>query len=732
MRTVGSSPARADAWAKVTGTERFVDDITVPGAWIGGTVRSPVARGRIRSLRFDPAFDWSRVRVVTAADLPGPNAVVMIRDDHPILAADEVRFVSEAIALVAARDAETLAAALAAVVVEIEERPPVLGIEDALSGDPIIWGADNLLAEYRIENGDIEAGFARADRIVEGVYRTGHQEHMYLEPNGVVAVPQAGGGVEIFGSLQCPFYIHRALANGLCLSPDAVVVRQVATGGAFGGKEDFPSVLALHAALLARAAQAPVRMIYSRTEDLRATTKRHPSRGRWRSGVMNDGTIVASEIDLVLDGGAYTTLSPVVLSRAVLHAGGAYRIPNIRIHGRAVATNTPPNGAFRGFGAPQSLFAAERQIDRIARELKLDPVEVRRRNLLRSGDHMPFGQRLDGAASAELVLERVIERADYARKRAEYGRARGASEPASRIRRGIGLSLYMHGGGFTGAGEEKIAGRARLSYTPDRGVEILISNVEMGQGASTVLCQVVADALGLDVARVSHPFPDTRCVPDTGPTVASRTTMIVGRILIDAANDMRSKVGPGPFIEVADRYVGEMGPLTGEATYVPVEGQSWDEANYRGDAYKAYSWGADVVEVEVDMETMEVCPLRATVVVEIGRAIHPVLVVGQVEGGTLQAIGFGSLEVIKRANGRTLNDRMATCIIPTSLDAPDFDVAIEEVPYVRGPFGAKGLGELPADGGAPALAAAIDQAVGGFIDAIPATPERLLEGDDAH
>jgi CO/xanthine dehydrogenase Mo-binding subunit len=731
METVGSSHVRADAWAKVTGAERFVDDIVVPGAWVGGTVRSPVARGRIRSVRFDPGFDWSRVRVVTAADLPGPNVVSMIRDDHPILAAKEVRFVSEAIALVAARDVETLAGALAAVEVDVDELPPVLGIEEALSGERIIWGKDNLLAEYRIERGDPETAFAGADRIIEGTYRTGHQEHLYLEPNGIVALPRAGGGIEIFGSLQCPFYIHRAIANGLGLSPDYVVVRQVATGGAFGGKEDFPSVLALHAAVLARASSAPVRMIYSRTEDIRATTKRHPSRVRWRSGVMNDGTIMASEIDLVLDGGAYTTLSPVVLSRSVLHAGGAYRIPNIRIHGRAVATNTPPNGAFRGFGAPQSLFAAERQIDRIARELGLDPVKVRRRNLLRDGDRMPFGQLLDGGTAAELVLDSVIERSGYARKRAEYGRAQGEGAPAGRIRRGIGLSLYVHGGGFTGAGEEKIAGRAKLAYTPERGVEILISNVEMGQGASTVLCQIVAEALGAPVERVSHPFPDTGRVPDTGPTVASRTTMIVGRILIDAANDMRAKLGPGTFVEAAERYVREVGPLTVEAAYVPVEGQSWDEEAYRGDAYKAYSWGADVVEVEVDTETMEVRPLRATVVVEIGRAIHPILVAGQVEGGTLQAIGYGSVEEVKLDKGRYLNDRMATYIIPTSLDAPEFEVGIEEVPYARGPFGAKGLGELPADGGAPALAAAIDQAVGIFVDEIPATPERLLEADGA-
>ncbi len=316
------------------------------------------ARGRIRSLRLDPAFDWSRVVVVTAKDLPGPNTVAMIRDDHPILADEEVRFVAEPIALVAAPDRELLAQALAAIRVEIEELPPVLGIEQALSGGTVIWGSDNILSEYRITDGDLAAGFAASDLVVEGTYSTGHQEHLYIEPNGMVAIPREGG-MEIVGSLQCPFYIHNALARGLGLDPARIVVKQMTTGGAFGGKEDFPSVLALHAALLAQRSGRPVRMIYDRTEDIRSTTKRHPSIVRHRTGVSRDGSLLAAEIDVVFDGGAYTTLSPVVLSRGILHAAGAYRVPNVSIRGRAVATNTPPNGAFRGFGAPQTIFAIE-------------------------------------------------------------------------------------------------------------------------------------------------------------------------------------------------------------------------------------------------------------------------------------------------------------------------------------------------------------------------------------
>jgi CO/xanthine dehydrogenase Mo-binding subunit len=746
-RPVGSTGPRIDGWDKVSGGALFVDDLKLPGMWFGGTVRSSVPRGTIRWLHLDPSFDWTRVVVVTAKDLPGPNVVSMIRDDHPILAGEEVRFFSEPIALVAAPDRELLARALSAVRVEIAESPPVLSIEEALSGGTIIWGTDNLLSEYRIEDGDPAAGFAKADLVVEETYRTGHQEHLYLEPNGMIAIP-TDGGIEVLGSLQCPYYIHNALAKGLGLDPARIVVKQLTTGGAFGGKEDFPSVLALHVSLLAQRCRRPVKIIYDRTEDILSTTKRHPSLVRHRTGVLRDGTIVAAEIDVVLDGGAYTTLTPVVLSRSILHAAGAYRVPNVSIRGRAVATNTPPNGAFRGFGAPQSLFAVEKQMDRIARRLGIDPLDMRRKNLLRDGDRLPCGQILKDGVSASMVLEHAVALSKYEEKKRDLARSSGP------IRRGIGISLFLHGGGFTGAGEERISGKAAVRFTKDRFVEILVSNVEMGQGASTVLSMIAAQALGIPLAMVRHPNPDTSQVPDTGPTVASRTTMIVGRIVIDACNDMAARLkgaiaswngidperivfedgsasagGPrlGSFADLAARYGTEIGPLRGEAIYAPVRDLQWDEKNYRGDAYKAYSWGADVVEVEFDSGTMEVRPIKTTAVVEIGRAIHPVLAIGQVEGGTLQALGYGYMEEVKLDRGRYMNDRMATYIIPTALDAPEFEVAIDEVPHARGPFGAKGLGELPSDGGAPALVAAIEDAASIEATEIPLTPERILD-----
>ena len=743
---VGDTPPRRDAWAKATGRTLYLADMPRPGDWLGGVVRSEVACGRLLELRRDPDFDWSRVTMLTAADLNGPNAVRMIRDDYPLLADGRVAFASQALALIAAPDAATLRAALAAVMPVIDPEPPLLDVEQALAADRVIFDKDNLVADYVIECGDLEDGFARADRVVEGVYRTGLQEHLYIEPQGVVAEPTADGGVRVIGSMQCPYYVVNALAYGLGLPREKVTVRQSPTGGAFGGKEDYPSILAMQASVLALAAGRPVKMIHDRREDVLASTKRHPSRTRHRTAVAADGTLLAADIDLVLDAGAFASLSQVVLSRAVLHATGVYRIPAVRIRGRAVATNTPPSGAFRGFGVPQALFAIERHIDRIALETGLDPLTVRRRNILREGDSFPYGQTVPDAAGASLVLERAAELCALDGPRRDVG----ADDPSGRTRIGTGLSVFLHGGGFTGDGEDRIAAEVRVRLNERRGVDILVSSVEMGQGAATVLPMIAAQALGLPLEKVDHAVPDTAEVPDSGPTVASRTTMVVGRIVVAACRDLAAKLtgalaeaeglpaGSITFADgrfsAADRDFGDFAaaadrvapPLEGEARYEPPAGQKWNQQAHHGAAYQAYSWGCNVVEAAVDIDTMEVTPLRVTAVVEIGKAVHPVLAAGQVEGGVLQALGWGHVEQMKTENGCLMNDSMATYIIPTAMDAPDYTVEIAEMPSDRGPYGAKGLGELPMNGGAPALAAAIQDAVGLFAAEAPVASEDLI------
>jgi CO/xanthine dehydrogenase Mo-binding subunit len=441
-----------------------------------------------------------------------------------------------------------------------------------------------------------------------------------------------------------------------------------------------------------------------------ATTKRHPSIVRHRTGVTRDGRLTAMDVEVVIDGGAYVTLSPVVLSRGGIHAAGPYRCDNTRIDARAMFTNTPPNGAFRGFGAPQTQFAMEVHMERVAEALGMDPVRLREINALRPGDTTATGQRLGEDCSALRVLREAVRRSGYRRKRARY---RGTT-------RGVGLALFYHGSGFTGSGELKLASRASLELT-ERGVRILVSSTEIGQGTRTMHAQIVADALGIAYDDVEVPYPDTAVAPDSGPTVASRTCMIVGRILQRCAEEMRERLGDLSPAEYLRRH----GPLVVTKEHEVPPWIRWDEERYRGDAYATYAWACDVAEVELDPDTYEVRPLRITAVQEVGRAIHPALARGQIEGGTAQGVGLALIEQVVMRDGGMANAQLTNYTIPTTLDTPAMDVTILENPYPDGPFGAKGLGELPIDGPAPAVVNAI-RSLGVDVREIPATPEVVL------
>jgi CO/xanthine dehydrogenase Mo-binding subunit len=559
-----------------------------------------------------------------------------------------------------------------------------------------------------IVKGDTDSTLETADVVVEGVYRTGHQEHVYIEPNGVIAVPEEGG-IAIYGSVQCPFYVIKALRCMLGSAHPNVRVIQTETGGGFGGKEEYPSMIAGHAVLLALKSGRPVKIVYDRAEDMVATTKRHPSVVRHRTGLTKSGELVAMDIDVLLDGGAYVTLSPTVLSRGCIHAAGPYSCENIHIRGRAMFTNTPPNGAFRGFGAPQTEFAVEVHMDRIAEQLGMDPVELRRINALRPGDVTATGQTLRNDASAHMVLEEAVRRTDFDRKRKEW---KGTNKS-------IGLSLFYHGAGFTGAGERNLKSKARLELTPT-GVRIAVGSTEIGQGTRTMHAQIVTDALGIPYESVEVAQPDTSRVADSGPTVASRTCMVVGKILEECAMEMKSKLGglsPSEYYE-------KNGELSIERMYEPPDWIQWDDSTYRGDAYATYGWGCDVAELELDPDTFEVRPIKLTAVQEFGRPIHPALARGQIEGGTAQGLGYALLENVVMKNGAMANSQLTNYVIPTTLDMPEVDVVMMENPYPGGPFGAKGLGELPMDGPAPAVVNAI-RALGLDLREIPATPERL-------
>jgi CO/xanthine dehydrogenase Mo-binding subunit len=743
---VGQNVLRKEGYDKLIGAARYVDDLTIEGMWFGKTIRSTIARGRIKSIRFEPVYDWSKIVVADHRDIPGANFVALIENDQPLLVESEVRHYDEPILLIAAEDKKELEAAARHIQIEYDELPPVLTIQESLAGTELIYGTDNIFKRFLIGRGDLDEGFAAADRIIEAEYRVPHQEQLYIEPQGMIAIP-GDGEITVMGSMQCPYYIHKALKQLFNLSDEQAIVIQTTTGGGFGGKEEYPSMIAAHTALLAFKAKRPVKIIYERGEDIAATTKRHPGIIRHRTGVTRDGRLTASEIDLVLDGGAYVTLTPVVLSRGAIHALGPYRCDNVRIAARAIATNTPPNGAFRGFGAPQVAFAYEMHMEKIAAELGVDPLELRRRNMLREGDITATGQRLTSSVGSEDVLNEAVERSGYFEKRKAIKEANGSN---GSYRRGIGLSFFFHGAGFTGSGESKMKAQAGVEVTTEGRARVLSGSTEIGQGTRTIFCQIVADELGVDYDNVEIEDPHTSRVPDSGPTVASRTTMVVGRVVQLATREIKEKLinfvaerygAPearlidGRFIadgrdlcsfeEIAREYISQRGELRVYARYASPPDIEWDDETYSGDAYPCYSWGAEVAEVEVDMDTYEVICTRITTAQDIGRAIHPLLAAGQIEGGTLQAVGYGLLEELVWDKGRIVNNRLTNYIIPTSLDAPEMRTVIVEKEYSNGPFGAKGVGELPMDGGAPAIAAAVFNATGAFVTEIPITPERL-------
>ena len=743
---VGQNVLRKEGHEKLTGAARYIDDITLDGMMHGKTIRSRIARGRVKSVTFDPAFDWSRIVTCDRRDIPGHNYVALIENDQPLLVEAEVRHYDEPILLIAAESRAETEEAARHIKIEYEEAEPILTIEEALAGErQVMYGADNVFKRFLIARGDPDEAFEQADRIIEGEYRVPHQEQLYIEPQGMIAIP-GDGSMTVMGSMQCPYYIHKAIKQLFNLSDEQAVIIQTTTGGGFGGKEEYPSMIAAHAALLAHKAGRPVKIVYDRAEDISATTKRHPGIVRHRTGVSNDGRLIASVVDIVLDGGAYVTLTPVVLSRASIHGLGPYRCDNVRITARAVATNTPPNGAFRGFGAPQVAFAYEMHMEKIAAALGIDSLELRRLNMLGEGDITATGQRLTWSVGAQDVLNTAVDRSRYV----ELKKAAGNHTSDDNKRRGVGLSFFFHGAGFTGSGEAKMKAQAGVEITAEGRATVLAGSTEIGQGTQTIFSQIVAEELGIPFDQVDVEEPNTSRVPDSGPTVASRTCMVVGRVVQMAAREAKERLltfvaerfgAPeavlikGVFVEGGKRlasfdemardYVELHGSLVALARYASPPNIEWDDETYSGDAYPAYSWGAEVAEVEVDMDTFEVTVLKITTAQDIGRAIHPLLAAGQIEGGTLQAVGYGLLEELVWDRGRIVNNRLTNYIIPTSLDAPEMETVIIEKEYPHGPFGAKGVGELPMNGAAPAIAAAVFNATGAFVTEIPITPERL-------
>ncbi|HEY8412966.1 MAG TPA: xanthine dehydrogenase family protein molybdopterin-binding subunit [Pyrinomonadaceae bacterium] len=731
-RPIGKPFPRKEGRKKVTGQALYIDDLTFPEMLHGATIRSPAARGRLKNIVFEGDIPWPEFTIVTAKDIPGANYVALILNDQPYLAADFVNHPEEPVVLIAHRDKYLVEEARRHVRIEIEEQPAIFSLEDSLARQEIIWGEDNVFKKFLVDKGDVDLAWATADFIVEGVYETGAQEQLYIENNGAIAIANPTDGVTVWGSMQCPYYVHKALVKLFDLPENKIRVIQTETGGGFGGKEEYPSLIAGHGALLAWKSRKPVKLIYDRAEDMVATTKRHPSRTRHKTAVTKDGKLLAMEIEFVIDGGAYCTLSPVVLSRGTIHAAGPYVCPNVRIRSQAVATNMPPHGAFRGFGAPQSIFALERHLDKVARAVGLSAEEFRRRNFIHEGETTATSQIIRERVDMSGLLDRALKLSDYHAKRERFARENGNGK-----KRGIGFATFMHGAGFTGSGEVYLQSVVSAEATAEGKVRVLAASTEIGQGTNTIFSQIAAEALGLDFESIEIVQPDTGLVPNSGPTVASRTSMVVGKLVESAVTGLkqtlvgsgllRENFGKEDFQAACAQYLAKFGPLKTSATYQPPPNVHWDDDKYQGDAYGAYAWAVYVAEVSFDSLTYEAHVEDFVAVQEVGRVLNPVLAAGQIEGGVAQAIGFTLFENVVWKDGRMANNQMTNYIIPTPADIPPIRVYFEENPYAYGPGGAKGIGELPMDGAAPAILNAIEDATGVSFNRIPLMPELLFE-----
>ncbi|MDR2587319.1 MAG: xanthine dehydrogenase family protein molybdopterin-binding subunit [Coriobacteriales bacterium] len=700
MHKISTSVIKKDHAAKMGGSAYYVGDYPSKGVLHSSFIRSPHAHARIRKVHY-PALPPGYFSV-DYRDITGENSVHVVLDDLPVFAQEEVFYIGDAIGMIVGPDAETTAELAAACEVSYEELPAILDINDA----------ETAFFDYHYGRGDTERAFSEADHVFEEDFETGYQEQAYLEPQGMIAQVE-NDVLTVRGSLQCPYYVHRATAKATGLPTERIRIVQEVTGGGFGGKEAYPSLLAAQLGVAALKAKGQaVRCIFGRREDMEFTSKRHPSRCHYRVAV-KEGRVTAMEIDVRFNSGAFTTLSPVVLQRGIIASPGVYNVENLQVRGRALRTHTVPNGAYRGFGAPQTFFAVELMMDHIAASLGQDPLEFKRANLAKQGDATSTSGRYHFPVPLPEMIERVLAASDYANKRAAY-----AAPQDSLYRKGIGLSLWFHGAGFTGAGErDLIKAVVALEKNAAGQVEILTANTDMGQGVKTTFSKIVAHELGIPYEDIIIHNPDTSRVPDSGPTAASRSLMVVGELLRRAAIRLKEEWCEGQPQRIEEHY-------THPDYLVP-----FNLETFSGDAYPTFAWGVGVVELGFDTLTGANEVLGSWSCFDIGTLADEAIAVGQMEGGVLQGLGYSSMEQMAiDGRGRIRNNSYSDYLIPTSVDVPQLEVQMHVCEYPGGPYGAKGAGELPLVGIPAAFIAAAEQALGvRGINHIPLTAEETLD-----
>jgi CO/xanthine dehydrogenase Mo-binding subunit len=744
---IGKSFKRPDGPNKTTGNTKFITDIKVGNMVYGHPLYSTIPFGKIKSIELNEAkIVNGYCGVFLAGDIPAENQIGVILKDQPLFADKIVRFIGDSIGIAVA-ESESAAKQIAdKVKINYEELKPTFTINDSKSANSNFIHENNTACEHQSIKGDIKEGFAKAKYIIEADFKTPTQEHYYLEPQGCIAIPKLDG-IEIHGSMQCPYYIQKAVAIVLGIDINKVVVIQAPTGGGFGGKEDIPSELAARAAVAAMHLQRPVKMIYNRHDDVQLSSKRHPFQMHYKVGVSESCKLLAAEINLEESAGAYATLSSVVSYRSTMQAMGPYVIPNINVKSTSYYTNLPPNGAFRGFGSPQATFGHERIMDIIASKIGMDPVEFRLKNILQKGESTTTNHKLTASVGVKETIVKSAEAANW-----EH-RQKGAKNN-DRYLYGIGIGASHYGNCLGAAGWHMDGAGANIQLNRDGSVSVAYGLIDMGQGAITVVTQMTAEALGVDPIRINVLPTDTRNVPDSGPSVASRNVVMTGNALRNASekllptllkaasnlmdcdkdsiiieNDIvknRVKNESIGFDELVQfLYKNDISSIADGWWHTPKLDYNADIG--QGEAYFTYSYATHIAQVRVDKFTGLVKVEKIWAAHDVGKAINPAGIEAQVEGGVAQGIGYALTENFKINNGKVVTDNLSTYLLPTALDISEVETIIVENPEPLGPWGAKGIGEPAIIPTAAAIANAVSDAIGKSVNEIPISPEKLLD-----
>ena len=689
MKEYKDSVTKVDNEEKMSGKAIFTNDIQMD-AYFAIQVRSEKAHAKL--LKINVPKLPKNYYFISAKDIVKENVCNIIVNDWPVFADKKVNYIGETIGLIVGPDKSTC----------IDLSSQVKGVYEEL--EPV-FDMRNSYVHKEFTKGDIKK-FKKAKKVYSETFYTGYQEQVYLETQNMLMYLE-NGQIVVKASMQCPFYIHKAICRTLGCEPNKVRVIQPAVGGAFGGKEHYPSLMAAQLATAIVKIKKPIRMSFDRKEDITFTTKRHPSRTSIAAYMDDKDNILGVKIHVGIDGGAYIGCSMVVLARALIASTNTYTFENVSVVGDAYCTNNIPSAAFRGFGSPQSIFAMEMFINHLADYLGVDRMVLRNKYLVKTGDITST----NGVFRDPIILKELIAKAkkmsDYDKKVKLY------SEPNSY--RGIGLSMFLHGCGFTGSGESTII-NAQLRMKKDKNdiVTFYTSQVDFGQGNKTTLKRIVVDTLGIPEDHVIYDAPDTNETFSTGPTAASRTIIIVGGLCAKAAQHLKEIWKDGEEQEIVEPYVGP--------DYI-----KWDEDKMQGDAYPGYAWGVNVVEVSVDPVTYEAKVEGCWSTYDVGHAIDERIVMGQADGGLAQALGWAYLEKENAENGMFQQKTLADYSIPTIMDLPNMETELIDNPFKYGAFGAKGAGELTFVGGAPAFALALEMAIKRRVYHVPASPEYIME-----